>query len=235
MPQEKHTQPSSDLLREIVFGMEDGMVSTLGAVTGIATATGNHFTTVLAGFVVIAVESISMGVGSYISNKTERQIDARMLAKAKEYIETHRDEKKEELKNLYIADGWSKTLATKMVADVAKNDELFVKELAFRQLEIIPEGAAHPYLQGIAMLISYIIGGSLPLLPYVFLNIATAIPISIAVTFVGLFVLGSYTTKFTGRSWWRAGLEMLGLAGAATVIGYSMGQLVEVWFGVRVH
>ena len=67
------------LLREVVFGVEDGMVSTLGAITGIATATGNYFIVVLSGVVVISVESISMGVGSYISNHSVKQLEKRKL------------------------------------------------------------------------------------------------------------------------------------------------------------
>ena len=58
-------------IKETVFGVEDGMVSTLGALTGIAAATQDPGMVLLAGFVVIAVESISMGVGSYVSSKSE--------------------------------------------------------------------------------------------------------------------------------------------------------------------
>ena len=55
--------PISNALREVVFGVEDGMVSTLGALTGIAIGTQNHFAVVLSGFVIVAVESLSMGIG----------------------------------------------------------------------------------------------------------------------------------------------------------------------------
>ena len=83
-----HTQGkiSSALLREIVFGLEDGMVSTLGAVTGIATATGSQFSTLLSGLVVVSVESISMAVGSYLSNKSEKDTDNRKLFEEKDSI-----------------------------------------------------------------------------------------------------------------------------------------------------
>ncbi|MDP9249058.1 MAG: VIT1/CCC1 transporter family protein, partial [bacterium] len=65
-----HHQESSvaDVLKELVFGVEDGMVSTLGSVTGIAIGSGDHSLVLLAGVVIISVEAISMGIGSYISN-----------------------------------------------------------------------------------------------------------------------------------------------------------------------
>src|SRR3990167_2109935 len=62
-------------LREIVFGLEDGMVSTLGAITGIAGATGNRSLVIISGLVIVAVESLSMAAGTYLSNKSEEQAD----------------------------------------------------------------------------------------------------------------------------------------------------------------
>lgn len=62
-------------LREIVFGLEDGMVSTLGAVTGLAGATNNQPMVIISGFVIIAVESLSMAAGTYLSNKSEDLAD----------------------------------------------------------------------------------------------------------------------------------------------------------------
>ena len=55
-------------VREIIFGMQDGMVSTLGALTGIAVGTNDYFTVILSGVVIIAVESISMSIGSFTSS-----------------------------------------------------------------------------------------------------------------------------------------------------------------------
>ena len=79
-------QNISGTIRELVFGLEDGIVSTLGSVTGIAVTTKDPFTILLAGGVIIAVESISMAVGSYLSNRSEQSIDKRMLEEEREEI-----------------------------------------------------------------------------------------------------------------------------------------------------
>ncbi len=226
-----HKNPgSSALVREIVFGAEDGMVSTLGAMTGIATATQDLFTTVLSGFVVISVESISMGVGSYLSSKSSKEIDQRKLYEETKELTTFPEEEKEELRDMYIEDGWPKKLATDMAVVASQNQELFLKEMAYRELNIIPSNMEHPIRNGFVMFLSYIVGGLIPLTPYIFLPFGSAIVVSIAVTLIGLFALGSYTTRYTKRSWWKAGLEMLGLAGAAAVVGYAVGQMVDMWF-----
>ncbi len=76
-----HHQKSGiiSFIREIVFGVEDGMISTLGVLVGIAIGTNSYFVIILSGFVIIIVESISMGVGSYLSVKSVKEIAERKL------------------------------------------------------------------------------------------------------------------------------------------------------------
>lgn len=212
-------------LRELVFGVEDGMVSTMGAVTGIATGTGNHIIVVLSGFVIIAVESISMAVGSYISNKSEVEMKRRMIAEEKEEIRDHPVEEQEEMVRLFVKDGWPETLAQEMASQTGKDKKLMLKEMAYRELHIIPEGYGAPVKEGLTMLFSYVFGGAIPLAPYLFFEIEVALVVSITATLIGLFILGVFTTKFSHRKWWKAGLEMLLLAGAAAGVGYAVGSL----------
>ena len=111
-------------MRQLVFGMEDGMVSTLGSITGIAAATQNPFTTVLAGVVIVAVESISMAVGSYLSSKSVRAIDERKLDEEREELKSFPKEEEQELVGMYVHDGWPKPLAQTMASVAAKNKKL---------------------------------------------------------------------------------------------------------------
>ena len=220
-----HHQTSRFLasIRDIVFGLEDGMVSTLGALTGIAIGSQNHFTIVLAGMVIIAVESISMAVGTYLSAKSVRNVEMRKLKEEKEEITQYPDEERQELAEMYIADGWPEELSQQMAETASKSPTLFLNEMAYRELNISPNNQENPMHNAIFMLFSYIGGGLLPVLPYFFFPIAIALPFSIIATLVGLFTLGSFATKFTNQIWWKAGLEMLALASLAAGIGYAIG------------
>ncbi len=224
--------PRTSIIREVIFGMEDGMVSTMGAITGIAAGTQNHFTVVLAGFVIIAVESISMAVGSYLSNKSEKEIDERKMHEEREELKNFPHEEKKELEDMYVKDGWPKALAPQMAEAASQNHELFLQEMAYRELRIIPDDTSRPVHNGIAMGVSYIIGGSVALVPYFLLKtIAVATPVSVGFTLIALFILGAATTKYSRRAWWKAGLEMLLLASAAGLIGSLVGRAVDtLWF-----
>ncbi|MBU2542591.1 VIT1/CCC1 transporter family protein [Patescibacteria group bacterium] len=215
-------------LREIVFGMEDGMVSTLGAITGIAVGSGSHYTVILSGCVIIAVESISMGIGSYVSNKSESDVEKRKLKEEGVEIKRFLEEEKKELTDIYIKDGWPSEFAGEMAEVASKNEKLLLHEMAHHELGIIPDKIISNVGRGVAMFFSYIIGGSIALAPYfIFSNIKTALPFSICITLVGLFSLGVGTTRFSKRVWWRAGAEFLLLASIATVVGYVIGRVVE--------
>ena len=225
-----HADPGkTSLIKELVFGMEDGMVSTLGAVTGIATAAGSYFMVALSGLVVIAVESISMGVGSYLSNKSEQDMNKRKVFEEKSELKQFPKEERDELRDIYLADGWPKDLSETMADVASKDKKLFLKEMIYHELELGgSKNGAHPFKKGVVMFFSYVIGGAVPLIPYLLIeNIYLAIPISVGVTLLGLFLLGVGTTKFSKRKWWKAGLEMLGLASLAALIGYGVGQVVD--------
>lgn len=212
------------VIRELVFGMEDGMVSTVGAVTGIAAGTQNHFIVVLAGLVIIAVESISMGVGSYISTKSKREVDERKLVEEQEELDQFPGEEKKELEDMYVDGGWPEPLAKDMAETASKNKTLFLNEMAYRELKVFPGALEEPVKSGVVMGVAYVIGGLIPLVPYLFFPLSFAAPWSIVFTLVGLFLLGSLTTKFSRRVWWRAGFEMLFVGGVAIAVGYGVGR-----------
>src|SRR3989344_2307266 len=99
--------------------------------------------------------------------------------------------------------------------------------MAYRELGIDEDRPANAAKAGLFMFLSYVLGGAIPVLPYLLLPVGAAIVTSLAVTFMGLFTLGALTTKFTKRAWWKAGLEMLGVASIAAIVGYIIGQVAD--------
>ncbi|PIT86401.1 MAG: hypothetical protein COU33_03420, partial [Candidatus Magasanikbacteria bacterium CG10_big_fil_rev_8_21_14_0_10_43_6] len=123
----------------------------------------------------------------------------------------------------------TRELAQEMAEQASQNKELFLKEMAYRELKVFPDELDEPLKNGVYMGISYVIGGSIPLVPYIVLPISSAIPVSIVLTFCALFGLGSWVTKYSKRSFVRAGFEMVALAGLAAAIGFGVGQLIDTF------
>lgn len=217
-------------MRELVFGLEDGMVSTMGSITGIATATHNPFLVILSGSVIVAVESISMAVGSYLSSKSEHALEERKLSEERQEIHENLSEETKEMQELFVQDGWPEELAGRMALVTAGNKDLMLREMAYRELNICPDKSKSPIRNGAVMLVAYIVGGLVPVLPYFVFSIGTAISISIGATLVGLFALGSFTARYSNRKWYSAGFEMLCLAGLAALVGHGAGQAIDKWW-----
>jgi predicted membrane protein (TIGR00267 family) len=220
-----NTSELSSLIREVVFGMEDGMVSTLGAITGIATGSGERYTVILAGLVIIAVESISMGIGSYISNFSSREVEKRIVDNEKKELRSHPDDEKKELLSMLLRDGWSRRLASKMSMSASLNKKLMLKEHEYRELGIFPYEDKSPLKNSIFMFISYVIGGSFPLFSYFVLPINNAIYISVVITIIGLFLLGVSTTFFTNSKPLKSGIRLVIMGGIAFLVGLLVGKV----------
>ncbi|MFA7662383.1 MAG: VIT1/CCC1 transporter family protein [Patescibacteria group bacterium] len=215
-------------LRDVVFGAEDGMVSTLGAITGIAIGADNQFMVLLSGCVIISVESISMGIGSYISKKAEEDADKRKIVDERCELKNFPEEGDLELEKIYIKNGWPKRLAREMAQVAFKNKKIALKEMIYHKIGISKQDINEkPIKNGIFMFFSYVVGGLIPLLSYFFFPFHLAIIISVSITMLGLFLLGVWTTRFSKRKWWRAGFEMFALAGIASVAGFAVGQLAD--------
>jgi len=215
------------VIREVVFGLEDGMISTLGVLVGIAIGTSDHFVIILSGLVVIVVESLSMGVGSYLSAKSVREIAELKIKEEEAEIKKYPEEEKQELVDILIRDGWPKDFSSEMATVASKSKPLLFREMAYRELYLHPEKLERPLLGGVFMFFSYVIGGTIPLLPYFIFSIPSAVFFSVGVTFIGLFALGCATTKFTKRHWFKAGMEMFSIAGLAALVGYLVGMIAN--------
>ncbi len=232
-----HHQKDNGILvaiREVIFGLEDGLVSTLGAITGVAVGLNSSFAVVLTGFVIVAVESLSMAAGTYLSSKSEQEVAERMLEEERHEIATEPENEKQELYDIYESRGFTKDEAHIIVNRVVQNKDAWLEEMAFRELGIIPSKIVVPKKNALYMGISYIIGGAVPVAPYLLLPIARAWPVSIGATVLGLFLVGALKTRFTHVAWWKSGLEMASVSLVAAGLGYAIGRLVSLHFGINV-
>lgn len=215
-------------IREIVFGVQDGMVSTLGAITGIAIGSGSTGTVILAGVAIIAVESVSMAIGSYVSSHSEEKLSERILEEEREEIAECPECEESEAQELFVRDGWPENLAVQMATAASKNHKLMLREMAYRELGVNPHKEQHSVKNGIAMFFAYIVGGLVPLAPYFFLPISNAMVISIPLALLGLFILGVIVARHTGQKWYTSGARLFIFGSIALAVGFLVGTFVDV-------
>lgn len=216
-------------VRDAVFGTQDGLISTLGALTGIAAGTQSGEVVVIAGFVIIAVESLSMAAGSYLSSKAQREYLERLLHEEEEEIANEPEKERQEIWEMYRARGYTDEEIEIIARRLLSDPKLLLEDMAHKELGIFPQSLEEPFGNAVVMGISYVVGGSIPALPYVTLPIHTAMPISIVGTLVALFCFGGLKGRIVKQVWWRSGLEMLSIAGVAALLGFLIGRAVDRW------
>ena len=218
-----------DRLRDAVFGTQDGLISTLGALTGIAEGTQNGQAVVIAGCVIVVVESLSMAAGSYLSSKSQRQYLEHLLRKEADEIANDPEGERQEIWDLYRARGYTDEEITIIAKRLMSNPKLLLEDMAHKELGIHPDALEEPLSNALVMGTAYVAGGIVPVLPYLFLPVHAAMPISIVSTLTILFLFGGLKGWVVKQVWWRSGLEMLGIAGVAALAGFLIGHLANRW------
>ena len=216
-------------MRELIFGVNDGLVSTLSLVSGVAGANPGRGVVLLAGVAGLLAGAISMAAGAYISSKSEREVHEAEIAREREELERDPEEEMEELRILYQLKGFSQEEAERLVERLSEDQELMLESLVRDELGLMPESFPNPWKAGAFSGIAFIAGAFVPLISYFFLGGLEAVLVSTGLSIVALFVIGVLKTLFTGLSWLRSGLEMVGIGLFATVITYLIGSL----FGVQ--
>lgn len=223
-----------DAIRELVFGLEDGLVSTLGAVAGVAAGTQDSKIVILTGAVIIVVESLSMAAGSYLSNKSHREFLQKRVDDERREIEEKPEEETEELREMYRERGFTEEEIEIVVKRITSDKDLWLEEMVAKELEIGQADLRTPKSHAMVMGLAYVAGGSVPVIPFLLLPVSTAIPVSVVATVIALFFVGYWKGHVTGLDKAKSGFEMMLVAMAASGLGYVIGTLLGAAFGLKI-
>lgn len=218
-------------LRDAVFGTQDGLISTMGALTGIAAGTRSGEAAVVAGFVIIAVESLSMAAGSYLSSKSQREYLERLLREEEEEIANEPERERQEIWEMYRSRGYPDDEIAVIARRLMSDPKLLLEDMAHKELGISPATLEEPLGNAFVMGTAYAVGGLVPVIPYLFLPLHGAMPVSVIGTLAVLFLFGGLKGRIVKQSWWRSGLEMLSVAGLAALAGFLIGRVASRFTG----
>ena len=219
-------------IRELVFGIEDSLVSTLGVVIGIAAGTADGKIVILSGIIIIVVEALSMAAGSYVSSKSHREMIEKTIAEERHEIETDPVRETEELRGMYARKGFSPDEVEILIRRITADKELWLEEMTLRELRIGGSELDEPGKSSWVMFVSYVGGGMIPLMPYVFLSPSRGSAVSAVITTLALFALGYWKGKVTKNNGLKSGFEMTLICASAAIAGYVIGKFAGAAFGI---
>ena len=211
-------------LREVVFGAQDGILSTLALVTSVAVAVDQTSIVLVAGLAGGLAGMISMATGAYLGSKAEQDVRQAEIAREAAELETKPAEELAELTVIFQREGRSYDEARHLADDISQDKNLWLSTLVEKELGISPDETASPVKDALAMGGSFVLAAFVPIVPHMVLNGWTAIAVSVAAALSGLFVLGVGKGRLVQKSAILQGLEILAIGAVSAAIGYGLGD-----------
>lgn len=225
----KHTSlNASSNLRAAVFGINDGLISNMSLILGIAGAHANQHFIILAGVAGLLAGACSMGAGEYISVRSQREVFEYQIAIERQEMDEYPEEEMEELSLIYQARGVPRDQADALSKIMIDNPETGLNTLAREELGLNPEDLVSPTGAMIASFISFAAGAAVPLLPFLLGQSSWNLTISVCSTAVTLFVIGMILSLFSNRNPIFLGLRMLAIGAVAGTLTFLIGRLLGV-------
>jgi len=224
--EEQHlTDTGSGTLRASVFGASDGLVSNLALVMGVAGGTQDSAAIVLAGSAGLLAGAFSMASGEYVSMQTQREAMEQQLHLERQHILKYPEEEEAHLQDLLRRNGFSESAAIEMAARIHEEIDPAVDFHALLELGIVPSQMGSPISASIASFFAFVVGASIPLVPWLILT--NAFEASIIASSIALLAVGGAATRITHRNMVTGAIRQLLFGGCAAAITYTIGR----WIG----
>jgi vacuolar iron transporter family protein len=219
-------------VREAVFGAQDGLVSTLAAVTIVAGASGDQFAVLVAGIAVGLGGVFSMAAGEFMSSKSQHEIFEAQIVGERQEVEERPGEAEAEMAYMFEEDGLPPNVAATLARAVAQHPDVLLKTMVEKELGLTHRLAEGSPMQGaLIMGAAFGLGAAVPVLPYLILGV-DATWISVLATAGVLFGIGVVKSRWTRRNWLVSGAEILLLGAVAGIAGFFFGDLLPTLLGV---
>jgi VIT1/CCC1 family predicted Fe2+/Mn2+ transporter len=228
-PEQNASSSKSGALRAAIFGMNDGLVSNLSLIFGVAGFGVAGDVVVIAGFAGLLAGAFSMGAGEYVSMKVQREVYEQLIHKEAHEIATQPEEEQRELARMYEKKGIDPEIAERISVALMKDPEVALETHAREELGIdIEEGLGSPWAAAGSSFVMFSLGAGIPLFPFLLTSGRTAVAVSAVLSAVTLFGVGGAMTILTGRSVLLSGTRMLAIGAVAAAITFWVGTLVGV-------
>lgn len=219
---------SSDLLRDVVIGMSDGLTVPFALAAGLSGAVDSSSIIIIAGIAEIAAGSIAMGLGGYLAGKTEQDHYASEVKREHFEVDNLRHKELEETKEFFANIGLSETLQEQATEEIARDKDRWVDFMMKYELGLDKPDPKRATKSALNIGLSYIAGGIIPLSPYFFIASSTdALQYSVVATLICLFIFGYFKSRITGVNKWAGAIRVTLIGALAAGAAFGVASLFE--------
>jgi len=217
-------------IREFVFGIQDGLISTVGLLAGVQGATESATVVIITGLTAVFAGAISMAAGSYLSSSAEKEIfdkelrDAEVLADREPYLVA------EGLLKALSQEGLAREQSYSIVKILLRQQQVFLRTFQEKVFGLGSAEINRPLQAATVMGISFIVGALIPIFPYLILEGTSALSISVGLSALALFAVGVFKGYLAAKSPILSGVQFFAIAVGAAALGYLIGLVVQYFF-----
>lgn len=227
-PHKEEHLTGSEILRDVVIGMSDGLTVPFALAAGLSGAVDKVSLIVIAGIAEIAAGSIAMGLGGYLAGKTEMDHYDSELRREYYEIEHLPDVEREEVRVFFEGLGLSREVQDQATDELIKDKDRWADFMMKHELGLEKPDPKRARKSAFNIGISYIIGGMIPLSPYFFVDNGIAgLQISAGLTLVCLFIFGFFKSKLTGTPPWSGAFKVMLIGAVAAGAAFGIAKLIE--------
>lgn len=223
-------------IREVVFGAQDGLVSTLAVVATVAGATTEPVTVLIAGLASAVAGVFSMSVGEYLGSRSQEEVLRWHVDDERREVRERPAEAVAEVAYLFTTEGMSEEDAWATARTLERYPRSLLATMVAKELGIVhdeSETSGSPLRGAVVMGSAFAAGAIVPLAPFAVLEGRDGVAVATLATAVVLFLIGAAKTRWTSRGWLRSGLEVVALAAVAGIAGYLLGTALPTLLGVE--
>jgi vacuolar iron transporter family protein len=227
-PTSPHETSLNAVLRPVVFGANDGLVSNLALVMGVAGADPDPSVIVLAGVAGLIAGAFSMGVGEYISVRSQRELLDYQIAFQRKQLREVPDQERRILERVYLDRGFTRDQAASFVEAVFADPEHASRQLIFEEVGLDERSIGSPLAAALGSFAAFTAGAFIPLLPYLLTSGPVAFTASLVMSLVALALLGVGISRLTRRSPLFSAARQVALGGVAAAVTFAVGRFIGV-------
>jgi vacuolar iron transporter family protein len=226
----EHLKLGHGALRAAVFGMSDGLVSTAALVVGVAGGGGGREAVLLAGIAGLLAGASSMGVGEWVSVRSQAEALLRQLRTERDHLHAFPNSEREHMRRLLVEAGLSAPTAAVVVSELHDNPKANLNFHARLELGIDPDELGSPGLAALSSFLAFGIGGLFAVVPWLFDGAGQPLMLTLLLSAGGLLLLGAAISRLTDRPLWWSALRQLLLGAGAAGLTWAVGS----WVGTAV-
>lgn len=217
--------PKANYLRDWIYGGIDGAVTTFAIIAGVVGADMSARVVLILGTANLLADGFSMAAANYSGTKAELDDYSRIRKMEERHIQVAPDGEREEIRQLFAAKGFAGDDLARAVEVITSSEQRWV-DMMVAEEHGIPAVDRSPILAGLMTFFAFLVCGLVPLLPFIG-GASASVALSVMMTALVFFIIGSLKSRWSTSSWWHSGIETLAIGMAAAGVAYAVGLALK--------